>query len=69
MWISAALQTSMHSLIRPSTIFLEAMGFAASPKVQPRTVLIPEKAELMRSLLQRVPTKFFSTVTSPMVSR
>ena len=62
-------QTSMHSLIKACTTFLEERSEAASPKVQPRTALIPENAALIRSLLQRVPRKFSSTSTGPIFSR
>ena len=62
-------QTSMHSLIKACTTLLEERSEAASPKVQPRTALIPENAALIRSLLQRVPRKFSSTSTGPIFSR
>ena len=64
-----ARHTSMHSLMRACTIFLDARGPAASPNVQPSTALMPENEAFMRSLLQRVPMKLSSTSTVPMCSR
>ena len=62
------LHTSIHSLINAWTILRDSRGPAASPKVQPSTALIPEKAALMSNLLQRVPRKFSSTSTVPINS-
>ena len=60
--------TSMHSLIRACTTRRDSLGPAASPNVQPRTALMPENAALISSLLQRVPMKFSSTSTVPIIS-